>query len=119
MTRSIEDLLGRDAIAAVRRHIDDARGLPATAYTSEEFFRLEQETYFPRTWVAVAFTCDIPDPGDAMPVTVAGVPLILARNAHGDINAFHNACRHRATNADHRTLQSRQAVSMSLPRLDL
>ena len=97
MTRTIEEILGREAIAAVRRPIEKARGLPAVAYTSEEFFELEQQTYFPRTWMAVAFTCDIPDPGDAMPVTIAGVPLILVRNGDGAINAFHNACRHRAT----------------------
>ena len=96
MTRTVEDILGAEAIAAVRRPIEKARGLPASAYTSEEFFRLEQRKYFARTWMGVAYTCDIPDPGDAMPITVAGLPIILVRTGAGDVKAFHNVCRHRA-----------------------
>ncbi len=96
MTRTAEDILGAEAIAAVRRPIEKARGLPAGAYTSEEFFRLEQRKYFARTWMGVAYTCDIPDPGDAMPITVAGLPIILVRTGRGDVKAFHNVCRHRA-----------------------
>ena len=96
MTRTAEDILGAEAIAAVRRPIEKARGLPASAYTSEEFFRLEQRKYFARTWMGVAYTCDIPDPGDAMPITVAGLPIILVRTGRGDVKAFHNVCRHRA-----------------------
>ena len=96
MTRSVHEILGDDVIAAVRRPIKDARGLPARAYTSEDFFQLEQEEYFPRTWMGAAFACDIPDPGDAMPIMLAGLPLILVRNEAGDVKAFHNVCRHRA-----------------------
>ena len=95
-TSRVEDLLGRDAIAAVRRPIERARGLPASAYTAPEFFKLEQQGLFPKLWVAAAFTSDLPDVGDAMPVTIAGVPLILARDRDGAIKAFHNVCRHRA-----------------------
>ncbi len=96
MTRTAEDILGAEAIAAVRRPIEKARGLPAGAYTSEDFFRLEQRKYFARTWMGVAYTCDIPNPGDAMPITVAGLPIILVRTGSGDVKAFHNVCRHRA-----------------------
>ena len=96
MTRSADEILGREAVAAVRRPIEQARGLPAAAYTSEEFFRLEQRKYFARTWMGVAYTCDIPDPGDVMPITVAGLPIVLVRTRDGEIKAFHNVCRHRA-----------------------
>ena len=53
MIRSAEELLGDDVIAAVRRPIEAARGLPGLAYTSEEFFQLEQRKYFARTWMGV------------------------------------------------------------------
>ncbi len=46
--------------------------------------------------MGVAYACDIPDPGDAMPITVAGLPVILARTDSGEVRAFHNVCRHRA-----------------------
>ncbi|HEX3951963.1 MAG TPA: aromatic ring-hydroxylating dioxygenase subunit alpha [Stellaceae bacterium] len=93
---TVETLLGTEAVAAVRRPIEAARGLPAKAYTSAEYYRLEQQTLFPRQWYAAAFTTDIPDVGDAVPVTVAGVPLILVRDRDGSIKGFHNVCRHRA-----------------------
>ena len=96
MVRTAARLLGEDVIEAVRRPIESARGLPALAYTSEEFFELEQQKYFARTWMGVAYTCDIPDPGDAMPITVAGLPIILVRTHENEIKAFHNVCRHRA-----------------------
>jgi choline monooxygenase len=92
----VEALLGADKIAAVRRPIEAARGLPGIAYTSSDFFRLEQTDLFPRLWVAAAYTSDIPDVGDAIPVTIAGVPIILARDTDGSIKAYHNVCRHRA-----------------------
>lgn len=93
---TVETLLGAEAIAAVRRPIEEARGLPGKAYTSEEFYRLEQASFFPRHWYAAAFTSDLPDVGDAMPITVAGVPIILVRDRDGSIKGFHNVCRHRA-----------------------
>lgn len=93
---TIESMLGEEAIAAVRRPIEQARGLPAKAYTSEDYYRLEQQTLFPRHWVAAAFTSDLPDVGDAMPLVVAGVPIILVRDRDGSIKGFHNVCRHRA-----------------------
>lgn len=93
---TIESMLGEEAIAAVRRPIEQARGLPAKAYTSEEYYRLEQQTLFPRHWVAAAFTSDLPDVGDAIPMMVAGVPIILVRDRDGSIKGFHNVCRHRA-----------------------
>ena len=96
MTLSVQDIIGKDAIEAVRRPVADARGLPAIAYTSEEFLRLEREKYFRRTWFGVGFTCDVPNPGDAIPITVAGLPVILLRTRDGEIKTFHNVCRHRA-----------------------
>ena len=97
MTRTAEEILGKKAIAAVRRPVEKAGGLPGAAYTSQEFFELEQEQFFPRTWMGVGFECDIPKPGDAMPIMVGKLPIILVRNKTGQIKAFHNVCRHRAT----------------------
>ena len=94
---SAEDILGHDALAALARPIEAARGLPRSAYTSQGFFELEQRRLFPRTWVGVAFAEDIPERGDAMPATVSEVPVVLLRDGAGEIRAFHNVCRHRAT----------------------
>lgn len=95
MTDTASSIVGKDAVRAVRRPIADAWGLPAAAYTSEEFFRLEQRKYLRKMWMAAAFEAEIPEPGDAKPVTVAGLPIILVRGDDGQIRAFHNVCRHR------------------------
>ena len=96
VTRTVEEILGIEAIEALKRPVAEARGLPTAAYTSEEFYQLERERLFPRTWMGVAFAHEIPDPGDAIPVTVAGLPVILLRDKKGEIRGFHNVCRHRA-----------------------
>jgi choline monooxygenase len=93
---TVEGLLGAAAIAAIKQPIASACGLPAVAYTSEEFFKLEQKRVFARSWMCLAFASDVPNPGDAIPLMAAGLPLILVRDRAGKIAVFHNVCRHRA-----------------------
>ena len=95
MIDSASSIVGEEAVSAVRRPIESAWGLPAAAYTSEEFFRLEQRKYLRKMWMAAAFEAELAEPGDAKPVTVAGLPIILVRGDDGEIRAFHNVCRHR------------------------
>ena len=97
MSRNVVELLGNEAIDAIRRPVEKAGGLPGRAYTSQEFFELEQAQLFPRTWMGIAFADDIPNPGDALPLMVGKLPIILVRNRAGEIRGFHNVCRHRAS----------------------
>lgn len=97
MTRTVEEILGKDSIASLQEPIESAKGLPRAAYASEEFFELEQERLFPRTWQGVGFDDDVAEPGDAIPITVSGLPLILVRDRKNKVRCFHNVCRHRAT----------------------
>jgi len=72
-----------------------ASGLPNYAYTSEDFFRLEQEQLFARTWTCIGNGCNIPEPGNLQPVGFLGQPLVMVRNRQGEIKVFHNVCSHR------------------------
>ena len=72
-----------------------AHGLPASAYTSDEFLRLENQTLFSQNWVLAGFAHDLARPGDVRPIQIAGLPLFLLRDGEGEIRAFHNVCRHR------------------------
>ena len=72
-----------------------ASGLPNYAYTSEDFFRIEQEQLFASTWTCIGNGCNIPDPGDLQPVGFLGQPLLMLRNGPGEIKVFHNVCSHR------------------------
>ncbi len=79
----------------LERPVNLARGLPNACYTADDFWRLEQERLFARTWSAVAVGAELPQPGDVKPVEVAGRPLLLVRGKDGQVRAFHNVCSHR------------------------
>lgn len=70
-------------------------GLPNRCYTDPRFLEYENDQLFKHTWVAVGVGSEIPNRGDARPLNVAGVPIIIVRNAEGKISAFHNVCAHR------------------------
>lgn len=95
MRQSLQDVMGAQALAAFDQPGVVASGLPPVAYTSEAFFALENAKLFHDGWTFAGFAHDIAEPGDAMPILVAGQPLLLVRNHEGAINAFHNVCRHR------------------------
>lgn len=91
----LQEVLGAEALSAFENPGAVVHGLPATAYTSDEFFALENDRLFRNAWVFVAFAHELAKPGDAIPVTVAGRPVVIVRNAAGNLKVFHNVCRHR------------------------
>jgi choline monooxygenase len=93
--RPLTDFIRAEDITALERPLGQATGLPGRVF-SAEFFELEQHCFFPRVWCPAAFVSDIPDPGDALPVEIAGWPILLLRGADGEIRGFLNICRHRA-----------------------
>jgi Rieske 2Fe-2S family protein len=71
--------------------------VPVAEYTLPERFEREREAIFARRPSLVAHQDELRDPGACLTVEVAGVPLVLVRGADGELRAFRNACRHRAT----------------------
>jgi choline monooxygenase len=90
------DQVVRDMHDAVSRPLNKAVGLPGAAFNDPDFLALENERLFARTWVAAASMSDIPEPGDAVLVVVAGLPLVILSDRDGAVRGFHNICRHRA-----------------------
>ena len=84
-----------EAIANLDNSTSDAVGLPAEAYTSEEFLQRERDSIFTNRWICVGLGTDLPNVGDLFPVDVAGMPIVLVRTDRGEIRAFHNICSHR------------------------
>ncbi len=83
------------AFARVTRPIQEANGLPNEAYTSDDYARSERDRLLARTWMCVGVGHQVPKPGDARPVTILGLPLLLLRDRAGEIRVFHNVCSHR------------------------
>lgn len=69
--------------------------LPQDAYGSTAYWETEAQRLWRRSWVHVAGGFELPHPGDCLPVSVGGLPLLLVRRRDGGVGAFHNVCRHR------------------------
>ncbi|RED13190.1 aromatic ring-hydroxylating oxygenase subunit alpha [Pontivivens insulae] len=82
-------------LAAVRQPVAQAHGLPSALYTSEDALDLERRHIFHGGWACIGFGKDVPNPGDAKPITFLGAPLLLVRDKDGALNVFENVCRHR------------------------
>ena len=80
---------------AVLRPTAEANGLPNAAYTSEAFLTFERDHLLAKTWTAIGSGAEIPRPGDAKPVDLLGLPLLLLRDQDHGIRVFHNVCSHR------------------------
>lgn len=72
------------------------RALPSSWYRSEEIYELERRAIFSRKWMLTTHKLRLPNTGDWLRYDVAGYPFILVRDREGNINGFHNVCRHRA-----------------------
>ena len=73
------------------------RGLPAWTYNSDELTQLEMEQLFLRSWRFVGHVSDIPNSGDYQCFEMAHERAVVVRDQDGQVRAFHNVCRHRAS----------------------
>ncbi len=74
-----------------------ARTLAAKCFSDDAFFEIERERVFRNGWVCAGVTDELPNPGSWVARTVGGTPVLLVRDKNGDLRAFLNACRHRAS----------------------
>jgi phenylpropionate dioxygenase-like ring-hydroxylating dioxygenase large terminal subunit len=73
--------------------------IPAAAYYDPDYFELERQAVFRRSWLQVGHVCELPEPGSFIrrEVEVVNASVIIARGKDGEIRAFHNVCTHRGT----------------------
>jgi choline monooxygenase len=91
-----EDFTNEETYRHTRAPVDVAVTLIPDAYSSREFFELERERVFASSWIVVGFASQVREAGDVIVAEVAGRSIIVTRDKHGELNAFHNVCRHRA-----------------------
>jgi len=73
------------------------RALPAWAYNHPEMTRLEYERILKPSWQIVCHASSIPKPGDYVTLDLGADSVLAVRSAKGEIQAFHNVCRHRGS----------------------
>jgi phenylpropionate dioxygenase-like ring-hydroxylating dioxygenase large terminal subunit len=69
---------------------------PKERYYDPEFFRLETERLWPRTWQMACRLEEIPETDDFSTYEVLGDSIIVVRTSDGGVKAFDNTCRHKA-----------------------
>ena len=72
--------------------------LPTEPYVSEEYFALERDRVFRRSWINVGRTDEVPGAGDyfVRDVAVCKVSVLVIRGSDGVVRGFHNVCSHRS-----------------------
>ena len=76
--------------------VDAEHGLlDRTIFSSEELYPQELERVFGRTWLFIGHDSLVPNPNDFFLTYMGEDPVILTRDAKGEVHAFLNMCRHR------------------------
>ncbi len=74
--------------------------IPTQRYYDEDFFKLEQEKVWSKTWQMACRQEEIPEVGDYVVYEILDRSVIVVNTASG-IKAFLNACRHRGVRLVH------------------
>ena len=69
--------------------------IPVSRYTDPDFYALEQEHIWKRTWLFAGHESEWAEPGSYQVFDRTGAPIVIVRGQDGVIRAFYNACRHR------------------------
>jgi phenylpropionate dioxygenase-like ring-hydroxylating dioxygenase large terminal subunit len=87
--------------------------IPAGPYYREDYFELEREAIFKRTWLNIGHVCEVPAPGDFIvrPLEVARASLLIVHGKDGVVRCFHNVCPHRGTELVDETAGSRSSFT--------
>jgi phenylpropionate dioxygenase-like ring-hydroxylating dioxygenase large terminal subunit len=76
----------------------DAGGImscPASTYTCPDLAAKEWEVFFKGHPQVLGMSGDLPEPGSFITSNDLGVPILMTRDAKGQVRAFLNSCRHR------------------------
>ena len=77
-------------LSNVRRPIAEANGLPNAHYIDARVFDEEKNAVLFDNWAGLAVAADVPQVGDAVPVTFLGMPLLIVRDKQDNVGVFQN-----------------------------
>ena len=83
------------SLSSVMTDVNKANGLPNAHYIDPAVFDEEKQAVLFANWSGIGFGKDVPEAGDAKPITFMGMPLLMVRDRDGSLGVFQNTCRHR------------------------
>ena len=75
----IYNIINKEKLDIVSKPIKDAHGLPNEGYTSKEYTLIERKKLFEDKWMVIGVASSLPNVGDAKPVDILGMPILLVR----------------------------------------
>ncbi len=69
--------------------------LPLDRWTSREFFDLEVEKMWSKTWQMACRESQVAKPGDYFVYDIVNFSILITRTEEGELKAYHNSCLHR------------------------
>ncbi|MGH9025844.1 MAG: aromatic ring-hydroxylating oxygenase subunit alpha [Acidimicrobiia bacterium] len=81
----------------VQRAIAPDRIVDNRVYTDPRVYEQELERIFDRVWQFACHESEVRAAGDFVTLHIAGTPVIVNRDADGQVHAFYNTCRHRGS----------------------
>ncbi|MEJ6710287.1 MAG: Rieske 2Fe-2S domain-containing protein [Amylibacter sp.] len=89
---------------------EQARAMPPSVYTSEEFLNRELSDIFSKDWFCVGRADALPNLGDFVTQDLAGQPIMVIRDKKGNLRAQSNVCLHRMSTLLHGRGNARSIV---------
>ena len=83
------------ALAALFAARKPGHTLPAALYTGQAAFDADCAVIFGQHWIAVGVTCDVPEAGDVIALSIGPASILILRDDNDQLRAFHNVCSHR------------------------
>lgn len=77
------------------RPADGVFAVHRDAFLRQDVFALEMERIFENTWVYVGHESQVPKPHDYLTTTIGRQPVLVTRDAKGELHCVLNSCRHR------------------------
>ncbi|MDI9897379.1 aromatic ring-hydroxylating dioxygenase subunit alpha [Rhodococcus sp. IEGM 1381] len=72
------------------------RVVDSSVYYDAATYEKEVSDIFGQSWLLACHESELTEPGDFVTTTLAGAPVIIARDKNRDLRAYLNVCRHRA-----------------------
>ena len=95
LNKKLSDILDPNKIEVVKNPIEKAHGLPNECYLKNDYLEFEKEKIFKNNWTMIGVASSVPNPGDAKPFNLLGIPILIVRNKENEVKVFHNVCSHR------------------------
>ena len=90
-------MIDRDRIRSLLAERREGFSLPQGFYVDPAMHEADLAAVFGTEWLFACNSCEIPKPGEFLPLEVGVNPIVIVRDRDGQVRAFHNSCRHRGS----------------------